>query len=389
MTRPPRKGARTGRPKAPDTRQGSLELQEPGQPTVEQVVTWFLREHVDGPELGLSTKRGYRSTLRHYLKCFGPEARPTKGETRQWLEHRWRAREVSALTANSHRDRLHHVYCQYRDERNGLTLNPFTWRRFKEDTRHLKGAFSNLGEVWPKLLKAMPDDRARAFLSLMLRRGFRLGELLGLEWRHVRHLRAEKGAQPEVVLEQQRRAWEDVPGELKHDGLRGTYALHPETVQLLQRAQRALREGKSLMGCQRGSLVGQRPCKDSQPGGEVFRQFVFPYREEHLGEILTRLRAAAPAEFPPARRGLGGGEAFHRFRRHFGTMAVTSAGAESIGKAKKWLRHKYLTSTQLYASNVLGVQASAEELAELDAAMDNTLSASVQESDNVLGSAGQ
>jgi hypothetical protein len=121
----------------------------------------------------------------------------------------------------------------------------------------------------------------------------------------------------------------------------------------------------------------------------VFRQFVFPYREEHLEEILKRLRAAAPGEFPAARRGLGGGEAFHRFRRHFGTEAVRKAGPNAVEKAKKWLRHKFISSTQLYASQVLGVQATREELAELDAAMDDTLSDCVVPSDNVNTSGNQ
>ncbi|MFL5350137.1 MAG: hypothetical protein ACJ8AT_35625 [Hyalangium sp.] len=136
-----------------------------------------------------------------------------------------------------------------------------------------------------------------------------------------------------------------------------------------------------MLGCAQGSLVGTRPCADSKPGAPVYRQYVFPYRDDHTLEILRRLREAVPEEFPR-------GQGFYRFRRHFAVTVATGTGEEQVGKAKRLLRHKYLSSTDSYLRTVVGVQASAEDLAGVDAAMDSTLSPCGTPGDNAEGQSG-
>lgn len=375
----PRQGMKhlRGRQARQEERQQRLPLEAPGQPTTQQVASWFLEHHVKGPssEMGLSTRRGYKSTLRRYVEHFGPEARPTVGETRDWLWHRLAAGEVTALTANSDRQRLHCVYSLYRDQERAVTLNPFTWKRFRQrDMRHLKGMIENMDSLWPKLLEAMPDDRARAFLSILRRMGWRPGEVLGLEWRHIQWS-AQGG--PAVELRQQRRDWEDVPGELKHGAQGGVYKLHPETAEYLRRAQRTLREkgpAAFRMGCARGSLLGMVDCKDS-----ASRQYVFPYRDDHTLELKARLRAAAPAEFPD-------GQAFYRFRRHFGVEMVKVFGTGERGRelVKKFMRHLHSATSDSYIRQVMGVQATGQDMEELYRAQDGqkVLSADGKNADN-------
>jgi integrase len=349
--------------RAPPAQQ-QLELRDPGQPTLGEVATWYLRKHVEMGGMGLSTQRGYRSTLRMALEHFGQTAVPTVGEARAWLAHRLSAGEVSALTANSHRDRMHAVYTLYREQARAVTLNPFTFRRFNEDDRrHLKGEIP--AGLWPRLLAAMPDDRARAALSLMANHGLRWGEVLGLEWKHLQW-KAEGG--PAVHVLQQRRDWQDVPGALKHGGLTGAFALSEETAELLRAAQRALRARRELLGCASGALVGTRPCADG-----VVRQYVFPYRDDHTLALLKKLREVAPEEFPAY-------QGFHRFRRHFGNVVVRHFGVED---GQNFLRHKFVSSTQLYARQVLGVVPAPEKMKKLHNVMAWVLSASHETSDNV------
>lgn len=360
---------RAKKPRA--TAQQALPLREPGQPTLGEVIGWFRRAHLPSGDLGRSTVNGYKSTFRQALAHFGEGAVPAVGEARAWLDRRRVAGEIGNLTANSHRDRLHAVYSLFREQQRGVTLNPWTFRRFKEDTRHIRGAFANLAELWPRLLAAMPDDRARAFLSLNMRLGWRLGEVLALEWPHL--MRAVGGGH--VLRKQQQRAsWQNIPQGLKHDGLVGTYALHPETVQYLRAARRAQEEGRVQLGCARGVLVGQQPCGDG-----VVRSYLFPYREEHTVELIRRMREVAPEEFPRK-------QAFHRLRRAFLTHVVKAFGVE---EANRLAGHKHISTTQLYCREVLGVQATGEDMAKLYAAQDSMLSDAGRSSDNAFEAEGQ
>lgn len=358
--------------KAPAAQQ-TLDLRDPGQPTLGKVVDWYTREYCSASQgtdeqRALSTRRGWKSTAKKALAFFGPHAVPTKGQARAWLRPMLLSEggTLRARSVNAHRERLRAAYVKYQQDVLGITLNPFTFPRFREDMGHLRTGVESLAAAWPKCLAAMPDDRARLFLTLALRRGFRLGELLGVEWLHV--LRTTKGEWA-IRKEQQRQLWKDVPKGLKHDGLVGTFKLTEDMVQLLHATRRALEHGAPMVGCERGSLVGDKPGKDG-----LVRSFIFPYREEHVDELTKRLRAACPEEFPK-------GQAWHRLRRAFAKFVASTQGMEA---ANRLLGHAYFTSTQVYCRTVVGVVATGEDVAQLDAAMEKTLSASAQTSDNVF-----
>jgi integrase len=368
----PRKPAGARRAKVPAAQQ-QLDLRDPGQPTLGEVMDWYTREYMSASEgtdeqRALSTRRGWKSTVRKALAHFSPRDTPTKGDARAWLRPMLLSEGgmLRARAVNAHRDRLHAAYVKYRDEVRGVTLNPFAFPRFREDTKHLRTSFEAVAAAWPRLLAAMPDDRARLFLTLALKRGFRLGELLGLEWGHV--LRTTKGGWV-VRKEQQRQLWKDTPKGLKHDGLVGTFRLTADMVQLLHATRRALEEGAPMLGCARGSLVGDRPGADGHT-----RSFVFPYREKHLDELSQRLHATCPEEFPK-------GQSWHRLRRAFARFTAETKGME---QANRLLGHAYFTSTQVYCREVVGVVATERDVEELDAEMEKTLSASEQKSDNVF-----
>jgi integrase len=365
-----------------DTNQQALDLRDPGQPPLGKVLAWFTMEYLQGEQYGLSTRRGYKSTFKKAVAFFGKDARPTLGQAKAWLRPLLLGEggKLQARAVNSHRDRLHAVYVKYRNEVLGVTLNPWAFPRFKEDTRHLKTDFADMATTWPKLLAAMPDDRARLFLTMAMRRGWRLGELVGVEWNHVMRqvVPGAKGGPQQtawvVRKEQQRKLWKDVPQGLKHGGLVGTFKLHPEMVQLLYSVRRSLEQGEVLFGCARGALVGDKPGKDG-----AVRSFLFPYREEHVAELSRRLREAAPEEFPKK-------QAWHRLRRAYAKHVASTQGMEA---ANRLLGHAWFTSTQVYCKEVVGVSATGQDIAALDASMDNMLSGGPHEADNTFQGAEQ
>jgi integrase len=361
------------RMKRPAPAQQALDLRDPGQPTLGEVIDWYTREYLSSAnttdaQLSLSTRRGYRTTFKKALKELGKDAIPTKGQARAWLRPMLAA-EGGALRAravNAHRDRLHAAYVKFRDEVRGITLNPWAFPRFKEAGKHLRTDFANPAETWQRLMEAMPDVRARLFLMLAMWRGWRLGELLGVEWGHV--LRTTQGGWV-IRKEQQRKLWEDVPKGLKHGGLVGTFKLTAAMVQLIHATRAALEKGEPMVGCGRGSLVGDKAGKDGHT-----RNFLFPYREEHVQELTTRMRAACPEEFPK-------GQAWHRLRRAFAKHVASTQGIEM---ANRLLGHQWFTSTQVYCREVVGVVATGKDIDAMDAAMDSMLSPSPETSDNTF-----
>jgi integrase len=356
------KSPRTRKPSA----QQALDLRDPGQPTLGMVVTHFTRAYLEGELYSLSTRRGYKSTFRLALKHFGKDATLTKGQAREWLRPDFDSGKRLARALNSHRDKLHAAYVKYRDDVLGITLNPWSFPRFPEGARHLRTDFQDMEATWPKLLAAMPDARAKLFLMIAARLGWRLGELLGLEEGHLMRTTAGDWV---VRKEQQRKLWEDVPRGLKHGGLVGTFKLHPEMVKLVLATRRALEAKEPLLGCQRGALVGGRPGKD----GSV-RSYVFPYREEHVQELMTRLRAAAPEEFPAH-------QAWHRLRRAFAKHVAQTLGME---EANRLLGHAHYTSTQLYCRQVVGVSATGADIDKLYESQEKVLCASSHEAHNIF-----
>ncbi|SEU36998.1 site-specific integrase [Stigmatella erecta] len=369
------------KPKKTDTRQAELPLVAE-IPTLGEIVEWYRKAHLSDPAINRNTRRGLQSTLRMALAHFGPEARPTLGQARMWLAQRVAMRELLPGGANSHRDRMHAVYTLAQQQFRPLLLNAFSFERFPGEKVKPEG-LKDPARSWPKLLAAMPDDRARAFISLMRKRGFRLGEPLGLEWRHVKQ---DAPGGPSIHLEQQRDAWDSVPRPLKHTALAALMKLDKETARYLRSVQRSLKLRSPLFGSRTGALAGTAPCKDGTQ-----RHYVFPYREKHLLELVRRARGACPEEFPVGKRGVRAGKMWHRLRHTYGTDVARTSGVED---AKKLLRHKYITSTQLYTTAVVGVPVSAEVLDRFDAAMEqqeqapqeqSTVSACGGKSDTVNG----
>jgi integrase len=358
MTRRTRPKPKTqAKPKKADARQAELPLVAE-VPTLGEIAAWYTKAHLSDPNMKLYTVRGLRSTLRLALRHFGPDSKPTMGEARMWLSQQVARRELLPGSANSHRDRMHAVYTVAQKQFRPLLLNAFSFRRFPGEKVKPEGMKDPV-RSWPKLLAAMPDDRARALLCFMRKRGFRVSEPLGLEWRHIK---ADAQGNPTVLLEQQRDAWDTVPRTLKHDALSAAMKLDKETARYLRSTQRALKLRSPLYGSQEGALAGTKACKDGTQ-----RHYVFPYREKHMIELARRAREVCPEEFPVGIRGVRAGKMWHRLRHTYGTDVARTSGVED---AKKLLRHRYISSTQLYTTAVVGTPVSADVLDRFDDAME-------------------
>lgn len=234
---------------------------------------------------------------------------------------------------------------------------PKASRRFAE--RKLKPrSLADPQTTFPRLLAAMPDAAARAFLSVMRWNGLRVSEALGLEPGHISF---EQGT---MRVAQKRMPGKSVPGDLKCEASGGELPMHPEVI----RALRAYAAAEKLAG---------KPSGPKRLWPYVFRyegtchRCLAVYRGKSevdcegrhcLRGIMRILRAVAPEDFPRAVPGKSGACAFHVLRH------TIAADADRNGALDRdvmlMLRHSTLATTQSYMGRTRGRQIDASTFAK-------------------------
>ncbi|NBD09627.1 tyrosine-type recombinase/integrase [Corallococcus silvisoli] len=310
--------------------QAALELG--GAPTLAVLVKWY--EEVILAHQGKGTRKNIRHHLRMAVAALPP--RPTGGDIAEWLGGRVDRREVQPTTANQARKHIQRVYTLGQQMRWPLLLNPVA---HFDPLPTLTVPPRGLAEpyvTYPALLAAMPDARARAFLSMQRRHGLRLSEALGLEPRHI------NWSADTVFVERQRMPWSSKLQELKTDTSKATFTLDEETARYLRQAARdAMRSGKV-------------------PRGVTRARFLFPYFQEELAGLMVRCRAVAPDDFPTRIKGERSGAAWHVFRHTYGTELANSGMLDR--KVCVLMRHKHLSTTQGYIASIRGRTMPSEDL---------------------------
>lgn len=305
-----------------------------------------------------NTKRSYRSTFRAVVDHFGANSMPEKGALYAWLAGRVGSGKLMPSSANAMRGHLGQLFRVVRDNHDAYVLNAADFPPF--DVKEPKPeALKDPEGTWLKFKAAMPDARVLLYLAVQMFLGLRRSEALGLEWRHVQ-LGGKRG--PELLVEQQRDANKSEPMlHLKHKAPRTRYPIvHPEVLRLLREVSHAFMARTPMYGCDRGALVGDKPCKDKE-----VRKYIFPYREEHMNQIGRWMKEAAPEEFPKGVRGVRAHKAFHRLRHTFCTSVVRELADTESGRrvAQGLMRHKSIITTDRYSRGALGEGMNREALA--------------------------
>ncbi|WP_163782803.1 site-specific integrase [Myxococcus vastator] len=233
-----------------------------------------------------------------------------------------------ASTANLHGRRLNPVFVLAHQLRWPLLSNPLAKVPVLQTAPQCPKGLADLYTTCPKLLAAMPDARSRAFVSMQRWHGLRESESLGLEPRHI------NWSAGTVRVEQQRKPWRGFVQGLKHDTCAATFELHDETAGLLREA--------ALESMRTGTV----------PRGQTARTFLFPYWENELDALMGLIRAAAQDDFPWRVVGECGGAAWHVLRHTYGTE-LAHMGVD-YGEVQVLLRHKHLSTTQLYVDSIRG-----------------------------------
>ncbi|MFP2957278.1 site-specific integrase [Myxococcus sp. 1LA] len=293
-------------------------------PTLPELVSWY------GATVLQHMKPDTQKTVRSHLALAvaALPSRPVGGDIAEWLSGRVAAGEVMPSTANQVRKHLFRIYTVGQQLRWPLLLNAVAnVSRIPEPPLAPRG-LADPYTTFPALLVAMPDARARAFLSVQRRHGLRMSEALGLEPRHI------NWSTGKLRVEHQRAPWRSTVSPLKHDTLAATFDMDEETARLLREAARdAMRSG-------------------AVPRGEAKRRFLFPYYQEHCAPLMARCREVAPDDFPERIVGERGGNAWHVFRHTYGTE-LANAGLPDR-EIMVLMRHKNLSSTELYVGSIRG-----------------------------------
>lgn len=297
-------------------------------PTMRALWDWFFTEVAHNPLMGMRgrTALNYQRTRDLCLELMGDEhpsnrmveeftrviANPPYSFKRSTVYHHWK--------------NLRAVYRYGNDGGPDVVQgNPCAFMKLArpEPTIH---AIQNIDQLWPLLIEAMPDARARAWLALERYLGRRPGEVRGLRRDDI----TREGENIRVWVRRQRAVANSMVVETLKNAGRGerTYAitprhvLYPFLVELLDLGPARIRTG--LGGC----------------NGWKESPFFFPYREHEQAELMRRLREVAPLAFPP-------GKAWRTFRH---TLALDmnrrgaddSAIAEMVGSSPDVIRQTYI-----------------------------------------------
>jgi integrase len=302
-------------------------------PTFAQVVALYLSTIT---ALAEKTRTEHRCMLAALVKALAP--RPTGVEVWAFLDGRVSRGELAPQTATLFRKVMWRAYDRARRLQWPTLLNPVeVCPRWQNSLQRPRALADDMRTV-PRILAAMPDARARAFILSMRMLGLRKSEALGLEHRHV------MWGKEQVRVEQQRHEdkWTGAP--LKTDTSSATMPLP----QMLAEALREAAQDKMRAG------VCTRKSTQKRAG------FLFPYTGRELTHLVSTLREVSPVDFAEGVRGSHGGNAFHVFRHAFGTSLVTKGVA--VEQVQVLMRHKSIATTVGYVASIRGRVVPAAEL---------------------------
>jgi integrase len=218
--------------------------------------------------------------------------------------------------------------------RHGVTIIKLEMRAETARTRRLEPGEEDA-------LRAAASPHLRALIAAALSTGCRLGELLNLQWRHIRH--DEQGQPKWIVLDADR-----------------TKTNRSRTIPI----------GPRL----RAELEMRRP----DPDGETFGSDAYVFGNE-IGEPIASIKTAWRAT---CRRANVRGLHFHDLRREFGSRLLESGAdqhdvREFLGHANITTTSRYLASTPLRLERALsrleGIQA--DRVRDLVASTENAMAA--------------
>lgn len=302
-------------------------------PTFARLVAIYEAERL--PRLRRSTQRSERAILRAAVERVGTDT-PTSGDWIRYFNARLAAGELTESTVLTHRKVISRVY-QFGRNFFAVVHDPLRDVPRPRLQVQRPRALRDPVRTFPQLLAAMPDYRAKAFLSLLRRHGLRRGEGLGLEPRHI------DWSAGTLRIEQQRDPTSAEPRPLKSDTASATLPLHPETAELLRAAMRE-RMARGI---------------DRREGAAALR-YVFPYYTHATDRLIAICREVAPEDFPRRVVGVRGGDAWHVFRHTFGTELVELG--LPLEKLKMFLRHRSIQTTQEYVAAIRGRVIDTQEL---------------------------
>lgn len=286
-------------------------------PTLGELVAWIEAEHLPPGD----SRRGY---LRQFVESL--PRKPSAGDIYEVLQARVHAGQWAATTANMRKRVLGSAY-EVAQRKWPLLVNIVRDVPTLPEPVEPPKCLRDPPQTYPLCLRAMPDARARAYVGLQRWLGLRKSEALGIprvggiNW-STGHVRIIKQRDEDTI-------------ELKDLKTNTSAATMPIPPFLLQDLRAAY-----LTPLRRNA-------------GECERRFVFPYFGRELAELMGRLRAVSPEDFPETVQGVRGGCAWHVFRHTFGYELVHRYRREPT-QVQRWMRHKKLSSTQSYIGRWFG-----------------------------------
>lgn len=348
------------------------------EPTFRQVVDWYVAR-VRNPNKSKSRIMVENSIISHALEWLEMRRikRPTTADWKEYFDWRMspecslaggKAGRITARTADAHRAVLHMIYRGCRNIPNTEwhhvpdPLDAGVLPRCHSGHRDEPRALAEPYVTYPRLLMAMPDVLAKAFISLMRWHGLRLQEALGIplpgsnvdRYLGGRVLNLQENTL--LIARQRTRDQGMIHEPLKTEYSKARIKLAPEPAQLVREALR--------WRAQQAGAPGQHPRKLN---GECARNYVFPYFRCHLDGLMDIHRQVSPLDFRVRVRGVEGGDAWHVYRHTFAAEHYKRVLEGKLPKEElhRMLRHKDPKTTDRYLTaftiEVLGSSEAVEE----------------------------
>lgn len=290
----------------------------------------YEKEHLEGAHREVSTVATQRSAFNQIRKAL--DARElleplTPGSYWAWLRGRVERGEISETTANQYIKYLGMVFRYARNFWPFVDVRDVTvdMPRFKAPRREPRALAGEPSDTLARIVGAMPDALARAFVLAQAEGGLRLAEALGVHWEDIDlgamelHVQRKHSANP-------RRGMRDT---LKADA-------HHRTLPITQRLAGELAEVMEAARLRGEPLAGR----------------VWTYSARGLAELMGICRAVSPESFPRKVPGRRGGLAWHAFRDTLGAQLAATGYSPRDGQ--KILGHGSVATTEGYFKNWRG-----------------------------------
>ena len=305
-------------------------------PTVSNVVETYLERYLKEQNRALSTYESYSSALRWFAEVLPPF--PTPGQVQAALQARINLplenkRRLLPQTANQYKKYLSAAYKYARNWWPMVTVrDPTSFPNWKVEPRQPR-AMANPAATFQHLLTyACKNDTERALLCVLGLLGLRPSEACGLRWDTDLSQDWKK-----LTVRRQR-----VPRRKGEGGLK-TRASHahfdvPDTLKGFLRG--AWKERQAALA-----------SKDPWARRDALTPYMFPYGQDRRQQLMERIRAEAPEDFP-RKSAERGALALHGFRDTLG--ALLAASDTPLREGQQALRHASQKTTALYYANLRG-----------------------------------